>query len=79
MPTAQVNAINIYYQSHGSGEPLLLSHSFTSDSSMWTMQIPAFSRRYRFITYDIRGQGKSDSPPGDYSIDLFAEDLYQLG
>jgi 3-oxoadipate enol-lactonase len=78
MPTAQVNGITTYYEVHGSGEPLLFSHSFTSDSSMWTMQVPAFRQRYQFITYDIRGQGKSDSPPGEYSIDLFTEDLYQL-
>ena len=78
MPTAHVNGIGMYYEVHGSGEPLLFSHSFTSDSSMWTMQIPAFRQRFQFITYDIRGQGKSDSPAGEYSIDLFAEDLYQL-
>ena len=50
MPTAHVNGISMYYEVHGSGEPLLFSHSFTSDSSMWTMQIPALHQRYRFIT-----------------------------
>jgi len=78
MPTAHINGINMYYEVHGSGAPLLFSHSFTSDSSLWTMQIPAFCQRYQFIAYDIRGQGKSDSPAGEYSIDLFTEDLYQL-
>jgi pimeloyl-ACP methyl ester carboxylesterase len=68
MPTAHINGISMYYEVHGSGAPLLFSHSFMSDSSVRTMQIPAFCQRYQFITYDSRGQGKSDSPAGEYSI-----------
>jgi pimeloyl-ACP methyl ester carboxylesterase len=79
MPTASVNGINMYYEYHGSGLPVLFSHSFTSDCTMWTLQVPVISQRYQFITYDIRGMGRTDSPAGgEYSIDQHTEDLYQL-
>lgn len=78
MPTASVNGINMYYEYQGSGFPVLFSHSFTSDCTMWTLQAPVVSHRYQFITYDIRGMGRTDAPPGEYSIDLHTEDLYQL-
>jgi 3-oxoadipate enol-lactonase len=69
----------MYYEDHGSGLPVLFSHSFTSDCTMWSLQVPVFSQRYQFITYDIRGMGRTESPPGEeYSLDLHTEDLYQL-
>jgi 3-oxoadipate enol-lactonase len=78
MPTAYVNGINMYYEYSGSGRPVLFSHSFTSDCTMWTPQVPFFSQRCQFITYDIRGMGRTDSPPGEYSLDQHTEDLHQL-
>ena len=78
MPKAHVNGINLYYEYQGSGLPVLFSHSFTSDCTMWSLQTPVFSKRYQFITYDIRGMGRSDSPAGPYSLDQHTEDLYQL-
>ena len=78
MPKAHVNGINMYYEYEGSGLPVLFSHSFTSDCTMWSLQTPVFSKRYQFITYDIRGMGRTDSPPGPYSIDQHTEDLYEL-
>lgn len=78
MPLASVNGINMYYEYQGSGLPVLFSHSFTSDCTMWTQQTPVITQRYQFITYDIRGMGRTDSPPGDYSLDQHTEDLYQL-
>ncbi|MGH8059075.1 MAG: alpha/beta fold hydrolase [Candidatus Entotheonellia bacterium] len=78
MPTACVDGINMYYEYQGSGLPVLFSHSFTSDCTMWTQQAPVISQRYQLITYDIRGMGRTDSPPGEYSLDLHTEDLYQL-
>ena len=78
MPTACVNGITMYYEYQGSGLPVLFSHSFTSDCTMWTQQAPVISQRYQLITYDIRGMGRTESPPGEYSLDLHTEDLYQL-
>jgi len=78
MPSAYVNGINIHYEYQGSGLPVVFSHSFTSDCTMWTQQTSVITQRYQFITYDIRGMGCTDSPPGEYSLDQHAEDLYQL-
>jgi 3-oxoadipate enol-lactonase len=78
MPTAYVNGINMHYEYSGSGLPVLFSHSFTSDCTMWSQQVPVFSQRCQFITYDIRGMGRTDSPLGEYSLDQHTEDLYQL-
>ena len=78
MPKAHVNGIDVYYEYQGSGLPVLFSHSFTSDCTMWSLQTPVFSKRCQFITYDIRGMGRTDSPAGPYSLDQHTEDLYQL-
>jgi 3-oxoadipate enol-lactonase len=78
MPSAYVNGINLHYEYQGSGLPVVFSHSFTSDCTMWTQQTSVITQRYQFITYDIRGMGCTDSPPGEYSLDQHAEDLYQL-
>ena len=80
MPHAPVNGINIYYESQGSGFPLLFGHGLGNSSGEWTGQIPAFSQRYRFITWDARGHGRSDSPSEreQYSLQISAEDLRGL-
>lgn len=74
----KANGISMYCEIKGKGENLVLVHGAGDNLNMWYHQVPAFSRHYRVITYDVRGSGKSDSPEGQYSIPLFAEDLYQL-
>lgn len=56
----------IYYSVTGSGEPLVLVHAGIADSRMWDDQIGPFSQRYRVITYDARGFGKSDPATTDH-------------
>ena len=63
MPTASVNGINVYYESHGDGFPLVFAYGIGGNTTEWEPQIPAFSERYRFIVWDPRGHGRSDSPP----------------
>src|SRR5690348_14433900 len=69
MPTLNRNGVNIYYEVHGSGVPLLLSHGYSATSHMWAGQVEAFSRDYQLITWDMRGHGKSDYPDdrGEYT------------
>lgn len=62
MPTAPVNGINLYYESSGSGYPLLFCHEFAGDYRSWEPQVRYFSRRYRCITYNARGYPPSDVP-----------------
>ena len=80
MPTTQVNGITLYYEEYGSGYPVVFGHGFAGTTHAWKPQVPVFSKNYRFIIYDARGHGQSQSPssPDLYSADIAVEDLYQL-
>jgi 3-oxoadipate enol-lactonase len=78
MPRAPVNGINIYYEVHGNGEPLLLIAGMGADHRSWFPQTMAFRKRYRVITFDGRGMGKSDTPTGLYTFRTLAEDVIGL-
>lgn len=56
------DGVAIYYEDHGSGPAVLLSHGYSATSQMWRGQVEALSDRYRVITWDMRGHGQSDSP-----------------
>ena len=62
MPTVNRDGVNIYYEVHGSGVPLLLSHGYSATSHMWAGQVGPFSKDFQLITWDMRGHGKSDYP-----------------
>lgn len=74
MPKIRINGIQLYYESHGDGPPVLFLHGLGSSTRDWELQIPAFSEEYRVITVDVRGHGQSDKPPGPYSVRQFSED-----
>ena len=80
MPTALINGVNIYYESHGSGPPLVFAYGLGGNTGEWAGQIPALSERFRFIIWDPRGHGQSESPPNrdQYSLQISAEDLNGL-
>lgn len=78
MAVAQINDIALYYESSGEGEPLLFLHGLGSSTRDWEPQVSAFKDRYRCITYDVRGHGRSDKPPGPYSVRQFAADTTAL-
>jgi pimeloyl-ACP methyl ester carboxylesterase len=78
MPLAKLNGININYQVQGQGEPLMMIMGFTANRSGWMPQIPFFKKYYRVITFDNRGVGKSDKPPGPYSTKMMADDTVRL-
>ncbi len=78
MASVTVNGIRMHYQQHGAGEPLLLLHGLGSSSQDWELQYPAFAAQYRVIAPDLRGHGRTDKPPGPYSIELFASDALAL-
>ena len=62
MPKLTRDGVEIYYEVHGSGPPLLLTHGYSSSSHMWQGQIEALSRDYQLITWDMRGHGHTDYP-----------------
>ena len=78
MPTAHVNGIDLYYEEAGSGESLLLIAGFSANSMLWAMQVPALAQRYRVVTVDNRGVGRSGAPPGPYTTRQMADDAAGL-
>jgi len=78
MPIHKLKEINLYYEIHGEGEPLLLIHGLGSSSRDWELQLDFFAQNYKLILVDVRGHGRSGKPPGPYSIPLFAEDIKKL-
>ncbi len=56
------DGVKIYYEDHGSGPAVLLSHGYSATSRMWEGQVAALKTHYRVITWDMRGHGASDSP-----------------
>ncbi len=78
MPFQRINGIQLYYEEHGKGDPVLLIQGLGYPSEMWFLQIPYLSRYFRTITFDNRGVGRSDKPDEEYSIGLMASDAAEL-
>jgi pimeloyl-ACP methyl ester carboxylesterase len=80
MPKINRDGVNIYYEVHGSGSPLLLTHGYSSTSAMWRGQIDALSKRHKLVLWDMRGHGQSDYPgdPAAYSEALTVADMAAL-
>jgi len=80
MPTIRLHDVNIYYESHGSGFPLVLTYGLGGNTCMWAGQVGAFASNYRLIVWDPCGHGKSESPqyPKQYGTQMAAEHLHRL-
>jgi non-heme chloroperoxidase len=71
--------IEIYYEDHGAGQPVVLIHGYPLSGRAWDKQVPALLEAgYRVITYDRRGFGASSQPATGYDYDTFAADLHTL-
>jgi non-heme chloroperoxidase len=72
-------SIELYYEDHGSGRPVVLIHGYPLSGRAWDKQVPVLlDDGRRVITYDRRGFGKSSQPTGGYDYDTFAADLHTL-
>lgn len=72
-------AIEIYYEDHGSGKPIILIHGWPLSGRTWESQVPALvDAGHRVITYDRRGFGQSSQPWNGYDYDTLTADLHQL-
>ncbi len=80
MPKLDRDGVKIYYEVHGSGPPLILTHGYSSTSAMWNGQIEALSKQHQLILWDMRGHGQSDYPadPAAYSEALTVADIAAL-
>jgi non-heme chloroperoxidase len=77
--TENSGAIEIYYEDHGSGPPVVLIHGYPLSGRAWDKQVPVLlDMGCRVITYDRRGFGKSSQPTTGYDYDTFAADLNAL-
>jgi pimeloyl-ACP methyl ester carboxylesterase len=72
-------SINLYYEDHGAGPPVVLIHGYPLSSRAWDKQVPVLlEANHRVIAYDRRGFGKSSQPAAGYDYDTFAADLNTL-
>ena len=76
MPFEKVNNVQLYYESTGSGEPLVLVHGSWVDHTNWAAVVPPLSESFQVVTFDRRGHSQSETGPGQGS---FAEDADDLG
>ena len=77
--TENSGAIELYYEDHGSGPPVVLIHGYPLSGKAWDKQVPVLlDMGCRVITYDRRGFGKSSQPTTGYDYDTFAADLNAL-
>ncbi len=72
-------SIELYYEDHGSGRPVVLIHGYPLSGRAWDKQVPVLlDAGHRVITYDRRGFGRSSQPTSGYDYDTFAADLNTL-
>ena len=74
MPHATSDGARLYWEEQGAGDPLLLIMGLGATHEWWARVRPALAARYRTILFDNRGVGRSDVPPGPYSIPQMADD-----
>ena len=78
MPKVKVGDINIYYEIHGKGEPLVIIDGRNMCHNLLYKHVPVYAREYKVISYDNRGVGKSDKPDIPYSLEMMAHDCVGL-
>lgn len=78
MPKVQANGITLNYDQQGSGEPLILIPYLSADNACYAFQVPEYSKHFTCISVDLRGAGESDKPDGEYSTELYADDIAAL-
>ena len=75
MPNIKVNNLRMHYEQQGTGEPLLLIPYLAADNAAYAFQVADYAKRFNCISIDPRGAGETDKPEGDYSTELFADDV----
>jgi len=76
MPYIQVDGLRMHYLARGVGPAVVLLHGLGSCAEDWfLLQAPALSQRYRVLMPDLRGHGRSDKPPGPYTVHQMADDI----
>jgi len=75
MAETEVDGVRTYYEERGSGTPLVLAHGLGGSTELWKHVVGALAEDFRVVAYDLRGSGRSETPPGPYSLAGLAADL----
>jgi len=80
VPYLDRDGVKVYYEEHGEGPAILLTHGYSASARMWDGQVRHFEDRYRVIVWDMRGHGRSDSPEDQalYTEEATVEDMAAL-
>ncbi|MBF5059866.1 alpha/beta fold hydrolase [Candidatus Neptunochlamydia vexilliferae] len=78
MPFAKINALDLYYETHGSGEPIVFISGFSTHHMTWLSCVERLKNHYQLILFDNRGAGQTTAPPPPYTIETMAEDTVAL-
>jgi len=75
MPISRANGLDIYYETAGTGPPLVLIHALPFDHNLWLYQVERFSSSFRTIAMDLRGWGRSAKPRTPFSLRDMGDDI----
>ena len=78
MARASVNGVELYYEVHGTGPVLLLIPGLGADTRLFAGIVPPLARTCQVVSFDPRGAGRSEKPPGPYTIEQMADDAARL-
>jgi len=78
MSFAIINGVKLSYRVYGTGFPVILIHGYGAKKEIWNPQIVELRKKYKVITFDIRGTGESDRPNMHYTMKMLAEDVNGL-
>jgi pimeloyl-ACP methyl ester carboxylesterase len=73
-----LNGVELYFEVHGAGEPLLLLHGFSGCSQDWSMLVPQWADHFQLIVPDLRGHGRSSNPAAAFRFSDAAADIIAL-
>ncbi|MCU7491498.1 MAG: alpha/beta fold hydrolase [Ignavibacteria bacterium] len=74
----QINGLQVFEDGHKNNKPVIFIHGFPFDHTMWQNQVEFLKQNYYCITYDVRGLGKSEAGDGQYTIESFTDDMFQI-
>ena len=74
----KINGVAVYRQGNPTGKPVVFIHAFPLTHAMWDGQIEFLSKAYSTVSYDVRGHGDSEVGDGQYTLELFVDDLFAI-
>ena len=78
VPYATVNGVKIYYELLGKGQTVVFLNGILANTQSWMNQAPFFSKKFRVLLLDFRGQGNSEKPVMKYAMETHADDVKAL-